>query len=93
MKRFLADAALIVVLVLIGSSLRSTPAAPVEERIDAFEQSLHTDVPWEEEEVNGFYAIEENKASSLALSMSRFIVAAVTTGTLAFTDFFTALLV
>ena len=45
------------------------------------------------QEVNGIYAIEENKSPSLALSMSRFIVDAVTTGTLAFTDFFTALLV
>lgn len=70
MKRFLADAALIVVLVLIGSSLRSTPAAPVEERIDAFEQSLHTDVPWEEEEVNGFYAIESAREDALFSSIA-----------------------
>ena len=94
MKRFSAEAALIVLLVIIGSSLKSDPGIDVDTRIEEFEHQLHRDAPWEETgQEESFYAVEENKASSLALSLSQMIIEGVGFGTLALTDFFTALFV
>ncbi len=92
MKRFLVDATLIAILVIVGSSWKNDTASSVDEQIQQFEQA--DVIPWDTtKQAKSFYEIEENKSSSFALSMSNLIVEGVRVGTIAVTDFFTALLV
>lgn len=94
MKRFLFDAALIAMIIIIGSSLKEVSVQDMNDKIEDFELQQQAGLPWKsQEDEDSFYTIDENKASSFALFMSNMIVDSVRIGTLAVTDFFTALLV
>ncbi len=94
MKRFLFDAALIAMIIIIGSSLKEVSVQDMNDKIEDFELQQQAGLPWKsQKDEDPFYTIDENKASSFALFMSNMIVDSVRIGTLAVTDFFTALLV
>lgn len=94
MKRFLMDAALIALLIIVGSTFKEGSSREVEEQITTFEHDQQLFLPWTGSQgENSFYTIEENKASSFAMFITNLIIGGVRTGTLAITDFFTALLV
>ncbi len=94
MKRFLIDAALIALLIIVGSTFKEGSSSEVEKQITTFEHDQQLALPWTDPQgENSFYIIEENKASSFAMFVSDLIVGGVQAGTLVITEFFTALLV
>lgn len=93
MKRFLADAALVLILVAIGSYIKNsdsqTTQFSVQQKVESFEDSIasHHEVK-KQIEASGLNEIKENKASELAKASSEFIIDGIHTSVAAVSDIF-----
>lgn len=95
MKRFLADAALICLLVMLGSFMKDQQSVDIGNQIEVFEKQINTEKAWEDTKENRatFYDTTENKAGNLAWKTSDLVVKGVSVVIVSVTDFFTAILV
>lgn len=95
MKRFLADAALICLLVMLGSFIKDQRAADIDNQIEVYEKQVNMEKAWEDTKENrtSFYDTTENKAGNLAWKTSDLVVKGVSVFIVSVTDFFTAILV
>ena len=95
MKRFLADAALICLLVMLGSFMKDQQSADIGNQIEVFEKQVNMEINWEDTKENrvSFYDTQENKAGNLAWKTSDLVVKGVSVVIVSVTDFFTAIVV
>ena len=93
MKRFLADAVLIFVLITIGNYVKeqehTQSSATIEQKVSDFEDDIaqkHTIK--QQVETGSLNEIKENKASALAKSTSEFVVDAIHSSVTAVSNIF-----
>lgn len=93
MKRFLADAALIFVLVSIGNYVKdqdhTQSNVTIEQKVSNFEEDIAQKHPVKQQvETGSLNEIRENKASALAKSTSEFVVDAIHSSVTAVSNIF-----
>lgn len=93
MKRFLADAALIFVLVSIGNYVKdqeyTKTNVSIEQKVSDFEDDIAQKHPIKQQvETTALNEIKENKASALAKSTSEFVVDAIHSSVTAVSNIF-----
>ena len=93
MKRFLADAILILLLVSIGNYIKeqedTKSSYSMEQKVDAFEDDIaQNHIVKQQIEATGLNEIKENRASSCAKSSSEFVIDTIHTSVTAFSDIF-----
>lgn len=93
MKRFLADAALIFVLVSIGNYVKdqdhTQSSVTIEQKVSNFEEDIAQKHPVKQQvETGSLNEIRENKASALAKSTSEFVVDAIHSSVTAVSNIF-----
>lgn len=93
MKRFLADACLILILVSIGNYIKDQDDTHtqihMQEKVDEFEDEIaQQHLAKQQVETTSLNEIKENKASSFAKASSEFVVDTIHTSVSAFSDIF-----
>ena len=91
MKRFLADAILVLLLVSIGNYIKDQEtthdSATMEQKVEAFEDEIaqhHTTI--QQVETTELNEIKENKASAFAKSSSEFVIDTIHASVTAFSN-------
>lgn len=93
MKRFLADAVLILLLVSIGNYIKDQDTTrsqlSMQQKVDKFEDDIAQDhVIKQQVETTSLNEIRENKASSFAKMSSEFVISTIHTSVTAFSNIF-----
>lgn len=93
MKRFLADAVLILLLVSIGNYIKdqddTKSQISIQEKVDDFEDDIAQDhLVKQQVETTALNEIKENKASTFAKMSSEFVVDTIHTSVSAFSNIF-----
>lgn len=93
MKRFLADAVLILLLVSIGNYIKdqdtARPQISMQQKVDEFEDEIAQDhLIKQQVETTSLNEIRENKASSFAKMSSEFVISTIHTSVTAFSNIF-----
>lgn len=96
MKRFLADAALILILVSIGSYIKHMDSdqsgITLQQKVDSFEEEIAQQHPIKKQvEASGLYEIKENKASQLAKTSSEFVIHGIKSSVSVVSDIFNSI--
>lgn len=93
MKRFLADAVLILLLVSIGNYIKDQDTTrsqiSIQQKVDKFEDDIaQNHFIKQQVETTSLNEIRENKASSFAKMSSEFVISTIHTSVTAFSNIF-----